>query len=277
MRLGATIYTKYADPDQWVAVLKERGYRAAYAPVGLDASALEAEAYRRAAEREHIVIAEVGAWSNPMSSDPATRAEALAKCKKALDLADRLGARCCVNIAGSRGAKWDGPDPRDLTGETFDMIVAMVREIIDEVKPKRTWYTLETMPWMYPDSTDSYLKLMKAIDRRAFAVHFDPVNMVSSPQLYFRSGDLIRDFVARLGPHIKSCHVKDIILRDQLTTHLDEVRPGLGKLDYPALFASLGTLDADLPVMIEHLPNAEEVDLAAAYLRKAASAAGAAV
>jgi sugar phosphate isomerase/epimerase len=118
---------------------------------------------------------------------------------------------------------------------------------------------------------------MKAIDRRAFAVHFDPVNMVSSPQLYFRSGDLIRDFVARLGPHIKSCHVKDIILRDQLTTHLDEVRPGLGKLDYPALFASLGTLDADLPVMIEHLPNAEEVDLAAAYLRKAASAAGAAV
>ena len=274
MRLGATIYTKYADPDQWVAVLKERGYRAAYAPVGLDAWAEEATAYRNAAERERIVIAEVGAWSNPLSSDPAVRAEALAKCKKALDLADRLGARCCVNIAGSRGAKWDGPDPRDLTGETFEMIVAMVREIIDEVKPKRTWYTLETMPWMYPDSTDSYLKLLRAIDRKAFAVHFDPVNMVSSPQLYFRSGDLIRDFIARLGPHIKSCHVKDIILRDQLTTHLDEVRPGLGKLDYPALFASLGALDADLPVMIEHLPNAEEVDLAAAYIRKAASECG---
>ena len=73
-------------------------------------------------------------------------------------MADEIGARCCVNIAGSRGAKWDGPHPADLTPETFDLIVQSVREIIDAVKPTRAFYTLETMPWMYPDSADSYLR-----------------------------------------------------------------------------------------------------------------------
>jgi hypothetical protein len=65
----------------------------------------------------------------------------------------------------------------------------------------RTFYTLETMPWMYPDSTDAYLRLLRAVDRPRFAVHFDPVNLISSPQRCFCNADLIRDFIARLGPH----------------------------------------------------------------------------
>ena len=28
-------------------------------------------------------------------------------------------------------------------------------------------YALEAMPWMYPDSVDSYLSLIEAIDRKA--------------------------------------------------------------------------------------------------------------
>jgi len=46
--------------------------------------------------------------------------------------------------------------------------------IIDAVQPTRTFYTLETMPWMYPDSPQSYLRLLQAVDRRQFAVHFAP-------------------------------------------------------------------------------------------------------
>jgi len=46
---------------------------------------------------------EVGAWSNPLSRDAATAAAAMQKCKTSLSLADRIGSRCCVNIAGARG------------------------------------------------------------------------------------------------------------------------------------------------------------------------------
>ena len=135
------------------------------------------------------------------------------------------------------------------------MIVQTVREIIDAVKPIRTFYTLETMPWMYPDSADSYLELIRAIDRERFAVHLDVVNLICSPQRYFANAALIRECVAKLGPQIKSCHAKDIALADRLTVHLDEVRPGLGGLDYRALLRELNGLDPDLPLMLEHLPN----------------------
>ena len=103
------------------------------------------------------------------------------------------------------------------------MIVETTRSIIDAVKPKRTYYTLETMPWAYPDSPDSYLALLQAIDRERFAVHLDPVNLICSPQRYYSSGRLIRECFEKLGPHIKSCHAKDILLQTKLTTH-----PGRG-------------------------------------------------
>ena len=273
MRLAAPVPSPHDDPQEWVRAVKAKGYRAAYLPV--EAGADRPEEFARAAAQADIVIAEVGAWSNPLSADAEQRSRARQLCCQRLSLADRAGARCCVNIAGSRGEKWDGPDPRDLTGETFEMIVDSVREIIDTVSPKRTFYTLETMPWMYPDSPESYLELIRAIDRPRFAAHFDPVNLVSSPQRYFRSGELIRDFCAKLGPHIRSCHAKDILLQNNLTTHLDEVRPGLGGLDYRTLMRELARLDADTPVCLEHLPNESEYDAAAAHVRLVASEVGA--
>ena len=274
MRLGGPVFQDYDTPDEWIAAVRALGYRAAYCPVDPDTPDDRVRAYASAARDNDVVIAEVGAWSNPLSRDDAARAGALATCKRALALADAVGARCCVNIAGSRGEKWDGPCADDLTQETFDMIVETVRELVDDVRPGRTFYTLETMPWMYPDSASSYLALLKAIDRPAFGVHFDPVNLICSPRHCFENGGIIRDFVAKLGGHIKSCHAKDIVLRDQLTVHLDEVRPGCGQLDYRTLLGELAALPGDIPVMLEHLPNAEEYPAAAEHLRALAADAG---
>jgi sugar phosphate isomerase/epimerase len=274
MRLGGPILETYGGPDVWVAAVKARGYRAAFCPVGLDAADDEVRAYAEAAAQADIVIAEMGAWSDPISPDEATRKAALEKCKRSLALADRIGARCCVNVAGSRGTRWDGPHADNLTDETFDLIVLTVREIIDAVQPTRSAYTLETMPWMYPDSADSYLWLVEAVDRPAFAIHFDPVNLVCSPQRYFDSGALIREFVHKLGPRIRSCHAKDILLHDRLTVHLDEARPGTGNLDYAVLIRELSRLEPDLPLMLEHLREEQEYTLAADYVRSIAQGEG---
>ena len=270
MRLGSPIFEKYESPEEWVSILRRGGYRAAYCPVGPDAAPDRILAFAAAAARADIVIAEVGAWSNPLSPDEEIRKSALDKCHKALALAEEIGARCCVNIAGSRGAKWDGPCAEDLTPDTFDRIVASVRDIIDAVRPTRTFYTLEPMPWMYPDSAESYLDLIRAVDRPGFAVHFDPVNLIASPERYFRNGAFVRDFVAKLGPHIRCVHAKDILLQDKLTVHLDEVRPGLGTLDYRVLLGEVARLPGDVPVLLEHLPKAEDYAAATEYVRSVA-------
>jgi len=274
MRLGGPIFSKPDSPGAWAKAVRAAGYRAAYCPVRPEADEDTVRAYAAAAREADIVIAEVGAWSNPLSPDPDTAKAALEKCKASLALADRIGARCCVNIAGSRGKKWDGPDAADLTDETFDRIVALVREIIDTVQPVRSFYTLETMPWMYPDSPDSYRRLINAIDRKAFAVHFDPVNLVSSPPRYFANGRLIEEFFEKLGAHIRSCHAKDIRLQDRLTVHLDEVRPGQGQLDYRTFLKCLRRLDPDLPLMLEHLPNEDEYRAGAEHIRSVAKEVG---
>ncbi|MEI6875134.1 MAG: sugar phosphate isomerase/epimerase [Spirochaetota bacterium] len=219
------------------------------------------------------MIAEVGAWTNPLQdSERGTRSEALAKCKRALYVADESGARCAVNISGSRGAKWDGPDPKNLSSETWQMIVESVREIIDEVEPKRSFYTLEPMPWMYPCDIETQRRLIRDINRRAFAVHFDPVNMIYSPGTYYANGAFMSDFIREFGDLIKAVHAKDTFFDSSLTLHFHERRPGLGALDYRALLSALDGLDPDMPLIIEHLKEDAEYALGAAYIRETASA-----
>jgi len=273
LRLGGPTFEKYSDPESWINVLRRLGYSAAYCPVGAGADEDTCRAYARAAKKANIIIAEVGAWSNPISPDKETRKAALEKCRRQLALADRIGANCCVNISGSRAVKWDGPSADNFTQETFEMIVETTRGIIDDVKPTRTYFALETMPWAYPDSADSYLRLLKAIDRKRFAVHLDPVNIICSPQRYYSTGKIIRECFAKLGPHIKSCHAKDIILSEKLTTHLDETRPGLGGLDYATFLKELSKAN-DIPLMLEHLKGAEEYRKAAEHIRSVAKANG---
>jgi len=275
LRLGGPIFEKFDGPDAWVKILKRLGYRAAYCPVSAKEKDDAVKTYAEAAKKADIIIAEVGAWSNPISPNEKVRKEALAKCRENLALADRIGANCCVNISGSRNEKnWAGPHKDNLTDETFDMIVETTRAIIDDVKPTRTYFALEPMPWSYPDSPDSYVRLIKAVDRKRFAVHLDPVNFVSSPQLYFNNAKLIRECFEKLGPFIRSCHAKDIILREDIyTPHLDELRPGLGALDYSAFLKELSRLP-NTPLMMEHLPNAEQYQLAAEHIRSVAKAIG---
>jgi len=276
MRLGGPVFEKCPDPAAWTAAVKRLGYRAAYCPLPDDAVDEIVQAYEKAAKAADIVIAEVGAWSNPIDPDAAKAKAAVDKNVKCLALADRIGARCCINIAGSRNPKtWHGPSPEDLTKPVFDLIVQTVRGIIDAVKPTRTFYTLECMQWARPHTADDYVDLIRAIDRKQFAVHFDPVNMIWSPERYYKTGEIIREFVAKLGPHIRSCHAKDITLSDKLTVHLDEIRPGLGNLDYKVFLKELSGLDPDLPVMLEHLNRAEEYAQAAQFVRGVAKEVGA--
>ncbi|KPJ65887.1 MAG: xylose isomerase [Coxiella sp. DG_40] len=275
MRLGGPIFEKFEGPDAWIAILKRLGYRAAYCPVGTGEKDDVVSAYSEAARKADIIIAEVGAWSNPISPNEKERSQAITKCREHLALAEKIGAKCCVNVSGSRNEKhWAGPHKDNLTKETFELIVETTRAIIDDVKPTRTYFTLEAMPWSYPDCPDSYLRLIKAIDRERFAVHLDPVNFVSSPQLYFKNAELIRECFEKLGPVIKSCHAKDILMKEDIyTTHLDEVRPGLGQLDYATFLRELSKYP-DTPLMLEHLPNAEEYRLAADHIRSVAQTIG---
>jgi sugar phosphate isomerase/epimerase len=271
MRIGGYIKAEYDGPEEWAHTVLRYGYRASPCPIDHSADDAVVAAYRDAAKTHDIVISEVGAWSNPISPDETVRREAIRYAQRQLDLAERIGARVCLNITGSRGDQWDGPHPDNLTSATFELIVDAVREIIDAVKPRHSCYALEMMPWAYPDSADSYLELIRAIDRPQLAVHFDPVNIINSPDKYYLNGDLIRDFVAKLGSRIRNCHAKDVILHGRLTVHLEETIPGTGQLDYRTFLTEINRLDSDIPVVIEHLENEDQYLQAFDYISRIAN------
>jgi len=268
MRLGGPIFDRWSTPDEWVAAHARAGYRAAHCPVDETADEKTVRAFSDAAAAADLVLAEVGAWSNPISVDADEARKAIALTQARLDLAERIGARCCVNISGSRHpGKWDGPHPDNYSAATFNLIVETTRRIIDAVKPKRTFYTLECMYWAPPDSAESQDRLIRAVDRRAFGVHFDPVNMINSAERFADTGRFIRDFVRRFGNLIRSCHAKDVAMSDEPIVHLTEVGPGLGGLDYRAYLDALAGLDPDTPLMLEHLKTESEYAAGAAHIR----------
>jgi len=258
MRLGVSLQFESDDPEAIARLYVQAGYSAAGCPpVTLDQPE-RIRAIREAFARHDLMLAEVGVWNNMLDPDEDRRRLNLQANVEALALADEIGAVCCVNIAGSfHPSNWDGPHPRNLSDEAFDLTVQNVRHILQAVKPRRSYYTLETMPWVIPDSPDSYLRLLEAVDHPMFAVHLDPVNMINCPARYYDNAGFLRDCFARLGRWIVACHAKDILMTEQLTVHLQEARPGLGALDYRVFLQELSRLGRDVPLMLEHLPQAE--------------------
>ena len=258
MRLGVGLDARSDDPEEFARAYVAAGYSAAICPkLSLDQPE-RLRAVREAFARHDVMLAEVGVWNNMMDPDLGRRAANLEANVRGLALADEVGARCCVNIAGSfNPTKWDGPHPLDLSEEAFELTVQNVRHIIDAVKPRAAYYTLETMPWAIPDSADSYLRIVEAVDRPMFGVHLDPVNLINSPARYFYNADVLRECFAKLGRWIVSCHAKDIVMHDRLTVHLDEARPGLGRLDYSVYLRELSRLPGDVPLILEHLPQGD--------------------
>ena len=274
MRLGSPLPITWNSPDGWIATLRRLGFRTAHWPLDDDADAATERAYADAAARADVVIAEIGVWNNPLSPDDATRRAAVELCKARLALADRVDARCCVNLAGTLADSWDGPHPDNLSADTFALIVDTVRDIVDAVDPQRTYYTLEPMPYSLPDSPDSYLDLLRAIERPRVAVHLDPVNLINTPAKFYDNAGFLRECFAKLGPHVRSIHAKDIELRNELTVHLAELRPGLGALDYRVLLTETAKLDPDMPVLVEHLDEQSEYEAAVEHIRGVAASLG---
>ena len=267
VRLGGPLDAGSEDPERIAAAHREAGYRAAYCPnVPLD-DAARIRAVRDAFARRDVVLAEVGRWVNLLDADPEKRRANLTLVTEGLALAEELGARCCVDIAGSYNPDvWFGPHPDNLSDRFFDAAVQNARAIIDGVNPKRARFCYEMMGWALPDSPDSYVRLIKAVDRDAFGVHLDPCNLINSPARFYRNRELLEECFDKLAPWIASCHAKDLTWDIEMNVHFREVRPGTGALDYTTFLRRLAAVPGQPPLMLEHLSGAEEYDAARRYL-----------
>ena len=275
VRLGGPIFKKSDDPAELAREHRRLGYSAAYCPESKVEDTERNREIVKAFAAENVVIAEVGAWKNMMDPDAAKRRENRQYVAQRMALAEAVAARCCVDIAGSYNPmSWYGPHPKNLSQEFFDATVENCRNVIDAVKPKRTKFTIEMMGWSVPDGPDSYLKLIKAVDRPAFGVHMDVCNGINSPTRFYGNTAFIGECFRTLGPWIASCHAKDLEWKVELNVHFAEVIPGRGSVDYAAYLKELTKLPVDAPLMLEHLKTAEEYEEGRKYIQKVAAENG---
>jgi sugar phosphate isomerase/epimerase len=271
--LGGPIFLKSDDPREIAREHRRLGYHAAVCPRAKADDAARAREIENAFTAENVVIAEVGAWNNMLDPDPDKRRANLQYVVERLTLADAVGARCCVNVAGTFTSS-RGPHPDDLSQKYFDATVENCRHVIDEVKPTRAKFTIEMMAWCLPDGPDAYLKLVKAVDRKALGVHFDPFNGINCAERYYHNAAFISECARKLGGMIVSCHAKDLTLTSESNIHLQEVIPGRGHVDYRTYLRELSGLGRDVPLILEHLQAAEEYAEGATYIRKVAQENG---
>ncbi len=273
IRLGAPLFgVDMADPDAVARACRELGYGAIYCP-DLDPDDEQAcRDYGAAIRDRGLMVAEAGIWIRLVGPDEHEAEANLQRAIRRMRVAELVGAQCCVDIAGSfHPTSWHGAHPDNVSDVLFEAAVVIARTIIDEVQPRRAKFTYEMMQWTLPDSADSYLALIEAVDRDAFGVHLDPTNLINSPRRFYDTAAVIRECVEKLGPHIASCHAKDVALDpEHAIVHLTETRIGTGNLDYATYLVCLDSLGRDVPLMLEHLPDAGEYQLAADEVRRIA-------
>jgi len=225
------------------------------------------------------MVAEVGVWTGRNVPDPEKRCQAREGVVQGLRLAALLGAQCVVTIFGAQHPqRHSGPHRDNFEPRFGEEGIRIVQGVLDEVRPQHTKLTMELLPWAVPDSADNMLALIAAVDRPAFAVHLDPVNLINCPRRYYDTGTVLRECFEKLSPRLVACHAKDAVQDERVfPIHLNETSIGTGRMDYAAFLRGLDALGRDVPLMREHRKTAEEYAAAAAVVRRVAAEAGVAL
>ena len=269
MHLGISSSLEHSSPKEWASKHKALGLETVVFPVNCNDGVDTIMEYKKAADEAGLTIAEVGVWRNTLAANPDERKQWIEYAIEQLRMADSIGASCCVNVVGTPyGPRWDGGYRDNFSSELWEMAVGMIRQIIDSARPKHTKFCIESMPWMIPSSPDEYLRLIEDVDRAEFGTHLDVVNMITTPRRYFYNDEFLRECFQKLHGTIVSCHLKDIMLRQEYTFQLQECACGEGTLNIELYTQLANAANPRMPMIIEHLTTDEEYVASVRYVRE---------
>ncbi|MFI4994407.1 MAG: sugar phosphate isomerase/epimerase family protein [Hyphomicrobiales bacterium] len=207
---------------------------------------------------EDIALSQFVSTPHDLSSPEKARREAAVEhWKRAVDVGAALGAPI-INMVGAHAfamrdaqeiprittkplvQKFHAKVPRGLDwDQNFDDYVEALRACAKACEAADVMMSIEPHPARYLANTDGALRLLEHIGSKAVGINFDPSHT-------FPVGDFPNISVYRLGKHIKHLHVSD---NDGVTNV--HWRPGMGKIDWLAMFQALKDVGYDGVVSIE--------------------------
>jgi sugar phosphate isomerase/epimerase len=233
-------------------------------------SAQSCRCIRDAFTRAGLRIAAISGYVNPVAPDPARRDKNVGFLKAVLDRALALGSPYVVTETGTQHPEDDwAPHPQNDNPATYGLLVETVADLARHARESGATLLLEPSVGNVIDTPEKMLRLLRDLDSPAVGIVIDPANYIDGANLHAAEAILEQSF-ALLGPHIRLAHAKDFRRFDGVARerHHHATDPALyGGVEYPA--AGLGDLDhdrylallqqdhAEVPIILEHLDEAD--------------------
>ncbi len=269
LKLGAgfTLPGDTAPFERTANWLREHGFSGVM--IGLDPAWSDEKTERigQTFSDHQLAVYEVAAYTSLIHEDAQTRRANIDGVKRKTEQAAIMGALCVATVGGS-AAGW-APHRQTHSEESWSRLVDAVHEVL-EATPGSVKFCLESWPPTVLPDLQSMARILDEISGERLGILFDPANLVTI-ETYFESGTMIDDAFDQLGHRFVAVHCKDIKwLMGGMQTGLGEVVPGRGILDYDTFLRRVAAAPRELPLIIEHLKDPEEVIEAAAFIRRRA-------
>jgi len=230
----------------------------------------------RDAFRDHdLPICCISGYTNLVHPDPDRRKANLERLKRIISIARELGSPYVISETGTFDDSSDWVHhPKNKTEEGYEICRDVIGELAEFARAHDAVFLVETYVNNVIGSIEETLRLFSDVDSPGLALLMDPTNYFESHNIDDMDAELNRIFDA-LSSKIRIAHAKDVKRAgddksekhasiDAAESHtyrgvgdIELPAPGLGALNYPLYLARLARKHPNIPIIIEHLEEAD--------------------
>jgi sugar phosphate isomerase/epimerase len=199
-----------------------------------------------------------GVNANFSHHDESVRAEGRRRVAQAIDAATAIGATMINSGCGTNSddyrAHFYAPHELNFSAAAAERLVSELRGIAPAVEDAGLLYSIECHQLTTMSSPVVIRQVLDEVDSPAIVANFDPVNLLNSAAAVFDNAQRMQNMVETIGSRFApSCHIKDVVISDQLVCHISEAAPGEGLLDLQGFFSAAASLPGPTALIVEHL------------------------
>ncbi|MFC4302544.1 sugar phosphate isomerase/epimerase family protein [Cohnella boryungensis] len=234
----------------------------------------KAHVIRDAFRDANLPIVCISGYTNIIHPNPEIREKNLHGLKNLLRFARDLGTPYVISETGTYNVESDWVwDPKNGTEEAYEAICRQLEDLAKFAYDHGSMFLVENYVNNVIGSVDHLTRLFSDVNHPGLGLLMDPTNYFTDHNINHIDEELNRIFNT-LGDKIKIAHAKDCKpAEDTSEKHADidateshtfrgagavELpAPGLGNLNYDLYLQRLGKLHPNIPIIIEHLDEAD--------------------
>lgn len=207
--------------------------------------------------RHNLPISCISGYTNLVHPDAAKRKKNLDRLKQIISHAHELGSPYVISETGTFNADSDWePHAKNKTEEGYEDCREVIQNIVDFSRQHGVTFLIETHVKNVIGSIEATLRLFADIQDPHLGLLMDPTNYFNEENIDEKDRTLNHLFNALSGK-IKMAHAKDV-KRDALSgAGIVRPAPGLGSLNYDLYLQRLSKHHPNIPIIIEHLDEAD--------------------